>query len=575
MSRVVIIGAGIAGLASAALLSREGHQVTVLEARPAVGGRAGSWQHDGFRFDTGPSWYLMPEVFDHFYRLLGTSAEEQLHLITLDPGYRVFFEGNPEPLDVSANVDDNIELFERIEPGSGARLEKYLASARETYELAKKYFLYTTFADIRKIATKEVRARAGRFMRLLVEPLSTLVRHTVKDGRLRQILGYPAVFLGSSPYLTPSMYHLMSHLDLEDGVLYPMGGFTRVIESIADLATAEGATIVTSADVTRIVVADGRATGVTYRDRKHVTRTIEADIVVSAADLHFTETELLEADQRTYPQEYWDARVPGPSALLLYLGVKGELPELEHHTLLFTKNWQKGFEQIFGKNPTVPEPASLYVCKPSGVDPDVAPDGFENLFVLVPIPADPTIGRGDVDGDGDTRIEVLADKVIAQIADWAGIPDLAERVVVRRTVGPANFADELNSWRGSALGPAHTLKQSAFFRAGNKSRRVEGLYYVGGSTIPGIGLPMCLISAEVLVKRLRGDTSTGPLTEPLVAIEPPPPSAAAERVRQLGVASARGAGAVAAGAKSLAAGVQKATVKALADRRAMSEDDEE
>ena len=137
MSRIVIVGGGIAGLASAALLSREGHEVTVLEGRPEVGGRAGLWQHDGFRFDTGPSWYLMPEVFDHFYKLLGTSADEQLSLVTLDPGYRVYFEGDDQPVDVHAEVDDNIDLFESIEPGAGARLEKYLASAYETYELAK------------------------------------------------------------------------------------------------------------------------------------------------------------------------------------------------------------------------------------------------------------------------------------------------------------------------------------------------------------------------------------------------------------------------------------------------------
>ena len=163
----------------------------------------------------------------------------------------------------------------------------------------------------------------------------------------------------------------------------------------------------------------------------------------------------------------------------------------------------------------MPDPASLYLCKPSGVDPDGAPEGYENLFVLVPIPADPTIGRGDVDGDGDTRIEVLADRVIAQIADWTGIPDLASRVTLRRTVGPGNFADDLHAWRGTALGPAHTLKQSAFFRAGNVSKKVDGLFYAGGSTIPGLGLPMCLISAEILVKRLRGDTSTEPMPEPL------------------------------------------------------------
>jgi len=522
MSDVVVIGGGIAGLASAALLAKEGHTVTLLERQPEVGGRAGSWQHDGFRFDTGPSWYLMPEVFDHFYKLMGTSAEEQLSLVTLDPGYRVYFEGHTDPIDISTDLDENLALFESIEPGSAVRMKKYLTSAEETYELAKQYFLYTSFADLRTSATKPVLAKAGSFIRLLIEPLSRLVARTVKDDRLRKVLGYPAVFLGSSPYLTPSMYHLMSHLDLTDGVLYPMGGFTRVIESIADIARDAGVTIRTSSTVTRIVTTNGVATGVEYVDAQGSFQFADADIVVSAADLHHTETQLLQAEEQTYPASYWAQKTPGPSALLLYLGVKGELPELEHHTLLFMEDWKQGFDAIFGDQPTVPEPASLYICKPSGIDPSVAPDGFENVFVLVPIPADPSIGRGEVDGDGDTRIEVLADKVIAQIADWAGIPDFAERVTVRRTVGPGDFADDLNAWRGTALGPAHTLKQSAFFRAGNVSKKVDGLYYVGGSTIPGIGLPMCLISAEVLVKRLRGDTSPGPLPEPRAARQEQP-----------------------------------------------------
>ena len=517
MSRAIVIGGGISGLAAAALLARDGHDVTLLERRPTLGGRAGLWQSEGFRFDTGPSWYLMPEVFDHFYKLLGTSADEQLKLVTLDPGYRVYFEGIAEPIDIAASREENIEIFERVEKGAGRRLAAYLDSALDTYEIAKKKFLYTTFADLRPLLTRDVLSRLGRLAVLLTQPLAWLVARTVRDQRLRQILGYPAVFLGASPYNTPSLYHLMSHLDLSDGVLYPMGGLARVIESIADLARAEAGEILTGASVTRISVAGGAATGVEYLDSAGESVTLEADIVVSAADMHHTETALLAPDNQSYPPAHWESRLPGPSALLLYLGVDGELPELEHHTLLFTREWKKGFGAIFGTPSSVPDPASIYVCKPSGIDPDVAPEGQENLFVLVPIPADPAIGRGGVNGGGDERIERIADRVIEQIADWAGIPDLASRVTVRRTVGPGDFAAELNTWRGTALGPAHILKQSAFFREGNKSKKVRGLYYVGGSTIPGIGLPMCLISAEILVKRLRGDTTTEALPEPLRA----------------------------------------------------------
>jgi phytoene desaturase len=308
----------------------------------------------------------------------------------------------------------------------------------------------------------------------------------------------------------------MSHLDLVDGVLYPMGGFTQIIQRIAALATAEGVELRTGVTVRHILVENGAAVGVELEDEQGELERLTADIVVSAADLHHTETVLIEDPRhRTYPQRYWDSRVAGPSALLLYLGVTGELPELEHHTLLFSKDWKRNFNAIFGRETHIPEIPSLYVCKPSGVDPDVAPDGTENVFVLVPLPADPGLGHGGIDRGGDERIEALADQVIAQIADWTGIPDLADRIVLRRTVGPADFVDELNSWKGSALGPAHTLKQSAFFRAGNVSRKVRGLYYAGSSTIPGIGLPMCLISAELVIKRLRGDVTPGPMPVPL------------------------------------------------------------
>jgi phytoene desaturase len=526
--RIAVIGGGIAGLASAALLAREGHAVTLLEQGAALGGRAGSWEHDGFRFDTGPSWYLMPEVFDHFFHLLGTSTAEQLDLVTLDPGYRLFSEDGRPPLDVRADGALNRALFESVEAGAGAALDRYLAGAAETYRLAVDRFLYSTFADRRPLLSRDLLRRLPRLARLLLEPLDRYAARFVRDVRLRQILGYPAVFLGTSPDRAPSMYHLMSHLDLDDGVRYPLGGFAELIDRIVALAADEGVRLMRGARVTAIHTADRsprpHVTGVAYVDAAGRDHTIEADVVVSAADLHHTETALLPAKLRTHPEKSWDKRDPGPGAVLAMLGVRGRLPQLTHHNLFFTTDWDANFETIYGPNPGIPDPASLYVCMPSATDPGVAPDGYENLFVLIPVPADVSLGAGGVGGSGDRAIERAADAAIAQISAWAGIPDLADRVVLRRTVGPDDFATDFNAWRGGALGPAHTLRQSAFFRPGNASGKVDGLFYAGSSTIPGIGLPMCLISAELVVKRLRGDGRTGPLPEPLRAPQAEPVS---------------------------------------------------
>jgi phytoene desaturase len=318
------------------------------------------------------------------------------------------------------------------------------------------------------------------------------------------------------------MFHLMSHLDLEDGVLYADGGFTSVIDSMTEVIKANGVTVVTSARVHKILTQTSskkaRATGVEYVDGAGATVVLQADMVVSTTDLHHSETQLLPKELQTYPQSWWDKKTVGPSAVLLYLGVKGEVPELMHHTLFFTKDWEDNFSKIFQDPPVVPNPASLYVCKPSATDDGVAPKGHTNLFVLVPMPADVSLGRGGLDGKGDPVVEEIADRSIAQIAAWSGVHDLADRIVLRRSVGPADFQGDLNAWKGTALGPAHTLGQSALFRAGNVSKKVDGLYFAGSSTIPGIGLPMCLISAEVLIKRVRGDVSTSPLPEPLMPV---------------------------------------------------------
>lgn len=539
---VAVVGGGIAGLATAALLAAEGYEVDVFEKQDAVGGRAGSLTVDGFRFDTGPSWYLMPEVFEHFFALLGTSVEEQLDLRVLDPAYRVFSEGEPgadppPPLDIAADTDTNLATFEAVETGAGSRLAAYLESSSEAYDVALQHFLYTSFTSPLAFASPDVLRRLPRLLPLLVRSLEDFVAARFTDTRLRQVLGYPAVFLGSSPDRAPSLYHLMSGLDLTGGVMYPQGGFTRLIEAVAEQATRHGARLRTGATVVGITTDEtsgsgtdsgnplrdvvrrlrrgprARATGLRWRDRDGQEHTHRADLVVGAGDLHHLETQLLPPHLRTYPQAYWDRASSGPGAVLVLLGVRGRLPELAHHSLFFTHDWHANFDAIFAGR--VPTPASAYVCKPSHTDPSVAPKGHENLFVLVPVPADPGLGRGGADGQGDAAVEAVADAAIDQVARWAGVPDLAERVVVRRTIGPGDFAADLNAWRGGMLGPGHTLRQSAMFRARNRSRRVAGLLYAGSSTIPGIGLPMCLISAELVLKRLRGDTTSGPSPEPV------------------------------------------------------------
>ncbi|WGD36410.1 phytoene desaturase family protein [Lysinibacter sp. HNR] len=530
MTRTIVIGAGVAGLATAALLAQEGHEVKLLEKNCRVGGRAGVLERDGFRFDTGPSWYLMPRVFDRFFELLGTNTAEQLELSYLQPGYRVFSEpgadGRPsEAVTIPYGAKAVLDAFERIEPGSAWKLNAYLNSARHATNMAEKYFLYNPFTRPSSLLHGEVLRATPKLIGLLSRSLESYVAKRFKHPVLRQVLGYPAVFLGTTPADAPAMYHLMSALDLDEGVQYPMGGFWRIIERLEALAHEAGVQITTGAEAVRITTRESQnkrtrkrhreVTGVVWRDLSGSEHYASADIVVSGADLHHTETSLLSESDRSYPESWWQKRTSGPGAVIVMLGVRGELPELPHHSLFFAEDWQANFDAIFGSSPRIPSPASLYVCKPSATDPNAAPVGHENLFLLIPIPADASLGRGGSDRIGDDLIERTADAAIDQVASWAGIENLPERIVVRETLGPTDFSREYNSWRGGMLGPAHTLSQSAMFRAQNASKKVSGLYYGGATTAPGVGVPMCLISAELVLKRIRNDHSPGPLLRPM------------------------------------------------------------
>lgn len=522
---VVVVGGGVGGLATAALLARGGAQVTLLERHDRLGGRAGTWEQDGFRFDTGPSWWFMPEVFEHTFALLGRDLADHVELQRLDPAYRLFPEPGQgvDPFEVVADPVANAATFDALEPGAGAAIRRYVDDAGEAYRTALDHFLYTTFERPDRALSTDVVRRSGTLARLLTEPLAARIARTVEHPVLRQVLGYHAVFLGSSPYRVPALYSLMSHLDLGEGVYYPRGGMYTLVEALEKVAVEEGVVVRTGADVVGIEVEDAPRTPREPR-RRGTARAVlladgtrlAADVVVSAADRHHTETALLDPAHADLPADVWDRRGPGISALLVMAGVRGELPELAHHSLFFTRDWPGNFDAILGPGRStppsglhVPDVASLYVSRTTASDPTAAPAGHENLFVLVPFPADPAIGTrpGELDAH--------ADRYLDQLASWAGISDLRERTVLRRVVGPADFARDMSAWRGTALGMEHTLRQSAMFRPGVASHRVPNLLHVGGGTVPGVGLPMVLIGAELVAKRLLGETSGRPLPAPL------------------------------------------------------------
>jgi len=226
---VIIIGAGIGGLAVANMLQKAGFQVSIYEKNTQLGGRAGKKITKGFTFDTGPSWYLMPAVFEQYFTLFNINVTHELDIKRLDPAYKVFFESR-DAITVRGSLKQDAKAFEAIEPGSGKALERYVTEGNEIYQMAIKYFLYTNFTDPRDLANREVLGSTGRMAKLLLTPIHSRVKTFVKTTPLQQILEYPMVFLGTSPFKAPAMYSLMSALDFKEGVFYPAKGMYSIIE---------------------------------------------------------------------------------------------------------------------------------------------------------------------------------------------------------------------------------------------------------------------------------------------------------------------------------------------------------
>jgi len=485
-NRAVVIGAGFSGLAAAGLLAKDGWHVTVVEKNSQCGGRAQVYNDKGFVFDMGPSWYLMPPAFDHLFNRLGKESGDCYDLVRLDPSYQIIFEGGN--IEIHPELDQNASTFNQLEDHGYEKVVRYLDRAEKQYNISVGEFLYRDYESIFDLFTSDFLIKGLQLS--VFSNVERLTKKAFDNDILRKLMGYTMVFIGGSPDKTPGMYSLMSYIDLRQNVWYPMGGMNMPASALETIAQDRGVEFVYENAVTKILTETGRVRGVLSKKGE-----IPADIVVSNADYYHTEHNLLETDDRSYRDSYWKKRTVAPSAFIIYLGLNKKLDQLLHHNLYFHDNWQEHFQTIFGQ-PRWPSRFSYYVCCPSRTDPSVAPEGHENLFFLVPV------GPG-LNDDDETR-EKFYDGVIDHFEKLIG-DRIRAHIVVKRIFSHRDFIDAYNAWKGSAFGLAHTLFQSAVFRMARASKKVKNLYFTGQYTHPGVGIPMTLISAEVLADRIKKD----------------------------------------------------------------------
>ncbi len=483
--KVIVIGAGFAGLAAATSLADRGFEVTVLEKNDVPGGRARKYQAEGFTFDMGPSWYWMPDVFEAYFNRFGKSAADYYHLVRLDPSYRVFF-GKNDIMDVPADMQALEAMFEEYEPGSSVKLRKFLAEAQYKYEVGMSEFVHKPSHSIWEFA--DLRILMSLFRLQMFQSISRHIRKLFRHPQLIQLLEFPVLFLGATPEKTPALYSMMNYADMALGTWYPLGGMHKIVEGMVRLAEEKGVTLKLGEEVKQIYVPNGHATKVITAGGE-----FDADIVVGGADYHHVEQQLLAKEQRNYTEKYWAKRVMAPSSLLFYLGVGKRLQNLHHHNLFFDEDFSRHAIEIY-EEPKWPDKPLFYVCAPSITDPGVAPEGMENLFVLIPLAP----GLEDNDDQREKYFGIVMDRLEALTGQ-----EIREHIVHKRSFAHRDFERDYHAFRGNAYGLANTLWQTAFLKPKLKSRKVSNLFFTGQLTTPGPGVPPSLISGQVVANEIQ------------------------------------------------------------------------
>lgn len=491
MSKIAVIGSGFSGLSAAAYLSVEGHEVHVFEKNATAGGRARQFRTEhGYVFDMGPSWYWMPDVFERFFKDFGYRVSDWYELKLLDPSFEVVFDKD-EKISIPSDYSKLKILFEQIEKGSGDKLEQFMNEARLKYETGMKDLVYMPGLSVREFADTKIIKDAFRLQ--IFSSFSKHVRKYFSNPKLISLMEFPVLFLGAMPQDTPALYSLMNYAGLKLGTWYPMEGFGKVIDAIQMVCEKQGTVFHFNAAVEKIIVEHNQVKSLLVNGEP-----VSFDAVVASADYHHVEKDLLPASDKNYSENYWDKKTFAPSCLIYYLGVSKKIEALQHHTLFFEEDLFQHSIEIY-KSPEWPSAPLFYVCCPSKSDDSVAPEGHENLFLLMPIAP----GLGDNEEIREKYFNVM----LRRIEKHAG-EKIEEQIDYKQSYCIDNFINDYNAYKGNAYGLANTLMQTAFLKPKIRNKKLSNLYYAGQLTVPGPGVPPSLISGKIAAEQLLKNLKT-------------------------------------------------------------------
>ena len=479
MECVSIIGAGFSGLSAAGVLAKKGFNVDVYEKNSQPGGRASKLQSDGFTFDMGPTWYWMPDVFERYFALFGKSVDDFYTLKRLDPSYRMFF-GKNDFIDVPAGLNELYNLFEQIESGSSDKLKKFLSDAEFKYNIGIKEIVYKPGSSIFEYFDFKIIKGISRLD--FFQSMTSYVKSKFKDPRIIKILEFPVIFLGATPSETPALYSMMNYADLVLGTWYPVGGMSRVVDAMLELNSSLGVKFHFNSEVNNIEVNNKKVEKIIVNGSS-----VKTNILIASGDYHHIEQKLLPEKYRDYSEKYWQSRKLAPSALLFFLGINKKVKNLLHHNLFFDQDFSKHADEIY-KNPQWPTNPAIYVSVSSKTDLSVAPDGFENIIILIPVAP----GLNDTEEIRERYYDLVMDRLEYITGD-----SIKAHVIFKRTYAHRDFETDYHAFKGNAYGLANTLLQTAIFKPKMKSKKLSNLFYCGQLTVPGPGVPPSIISGEI------------------------------------------------------------------------------